>query len=63
MLAIGVGGGCVDIFFSSVISLFFLPLCETEILAQRAVKLRTTNKPNLDGLGIEVLYKWLHSLF
>ena len=62
MLAIGAGGGCVDI-FSLLSFLFFLPLCETEILAQRAVKLRTTNKPNLDGLGIAVLYKWLHSLF
>ena len=26
MLAVGAGGGCLDIFFSSIISLFFLPL-------------------------------------
>ena len=25
-LAVGAGGGCLDIFLSSVISLFFLPL-------------------------------------
>ena len=25
-LAVGASGGCLDIFFSSVISLFFLPL-------------------------------------
>ena len=25
-LAIGAGGGCLDIFFSSITSLFFLPL-------------------------------------
>ena len=26
MLAVGAGGGCLDIFLSSIISLFFLPL-------------------------------------
>ena len=25
-LAVGAGGGCLDIFFSSILSLFFLPL-------------------------------------
>ena len=25
-LAVGAGGGCLEIFFSSIISLFFLPL-------------------------------------
>ena len=28
-LAVGAGGGCLDIFFSSVFSLFFLTLWET----------------------------------
>ena len=49
-LAVGAGGGCLDIF--SLISLFsFLspslgdgPI-ETEILSQRAVKPKTTNQP------------------
>ena len=27
VLAVGAGGGCLDIFLSSIISLFFLPLC------------------------------------
>ena len=27
-LAVGAGGGCLDIFLSSIISLFFLPLSE-----------------------------------
>ena len=26
MLAVGAGGGCLDIIFSSITSLFFLPL-------------------------------------
>ena len=26
VLAVGAGGGCLDIFFSSIVSLFFLPL-------------------------------------
>ena len=28
-LAVGAGGGCLDIFLSSMFSPFFLPLCET----------------------------------
>ena len=27
VLAVGAGGGCLDIFLSSITSLFFLPLC------------------------------------
>ena len=49
-LAVGAGGGCLDIFLSSIISLFFLPFSgrrpeKTEILSQRAVKPKTTNQP------------------
>ena len=44
-LAVGAGGGCLDIFLSSIISLFFLPLSGTEMLSQRAVKPKTTNQP------------------
>ena len=51
VLSVGAGGGCMDIFSSSVFSLFFLPLWEspikTEILSQRAVKPNTTNQPTL----------------
>ena len=46
-LAVGAGGGCLDIFLSSIFSLFCLPLgdgpIQTEILPQRAVKPKTTN--------------------
>ena len=50
VLAVGAGGGCLDIFFSSITSLSFSPslgdgLISTEILSQRAVKPQTT-KPN-----------------
>ena len=44
--AVGAGGGCLDIFLSSIISLFFLPLSGTEILSQRAVKPKITDQPN-----------------
>ena len=49
-LAVGAGGGCLDIFilihpFSSVsLSLGEGPI-QTEILSQRAVKPKTTNQP------------------
>ena len=53
-LAVGAGGGCLDIFLlSSIFSLLFLPLSlgdgpiQTEILSQRAAKPKTTNPPNL----------------
>ena len=50
-LAVGAGGGCLDIFYShlSFLSSFSLSLVDgpilTEILSQRAVKPKTTNKP------------------
>ena len=50
VLAVVAGGGCLDIFLSSIVSLFFLPLSlgdgpiKTEILSQRAVKPKTTIK-------------------
>ena len=50
-LAVGAGGGCLDIFYSqlSFLSSFSLPLgdgpIETEILSQRAVKPKT-NQPS-----------------
>ena len=50
---IALGGGCLDIFFSHVSLLFSFshslgdgPI-QTEILSQRAVKSRTTNRPNV----------------
>ena len=45
VLAVGAGGGFLDIFPSSIFSLFFLPLFGTEILSQRAVKPKTINQP------------------
>ena len=51
MLAVGAGGGCLDIFFSrlSFFYSFSLSLGDgpiwTEILSQRAVKPKTTNQP------------------
>ena len=43
------GGDCLDIFLSSIISLFFLPLWEparyTLKYSQRAVKPKTSNQP------------------
>ena len=53
VLAVGAGGGCLDIFYShlSVLSFFSLSLgdcpIETEILSQRAVKPKTTNQPTV----------------
>ena len=50
MLAVGAGGGCLDIFFSRLSFLFSFSLSrgdgpiQTEILSQRAVKLKTTNQ-------------------
>ena len=51
-LAVGAGGRCLNIFFSSIIfSSFYLSLgddpIETEILSQRAVKPKTTNNQSL----------------
>ena len=50
VLAVGVGGGCLDIFFSHLSLLFSFSLSLedgsilTEILSQRAVKPKTTNQ-------------------
>ena len=50
-LAIGAGGGCLDIFFSHLSFLFYFSLSLrdgqilTEILSQRAVNPKTTNRP------------------
>ena len=48
-LAVGAGGGCMDIF--TLIYPFSLSLGDgliyTEILSQRAVKLQTTNQPTI----------------
>ena len=51
-LAVGAGGGCLDIFlYLSFLSSFSLSLgdgpIQTEILSQRAAKPKTTNQPNL----------------
>ena len=48
-LAVGAGGGCLNIFLSSITSLFFPTLSGgrtdmAEILSQRAVKPKTTNQ-------------------
>ena len=59
MLAVGAGGGCLDIFsliyHFSFLSSFSLSLGDgpiwTEILSQRAVKPKTTNQPIIDILG------------
>ena len=54
-LAVGAGGGCLDIFFSSIVSLLFPPLSQgdgpiyTEILSQRAVKPRSTKQPTFSS--------------
>ena len=50
-LAVCAGLVCLDIFLSSILSLFFRCLWERaryilEILSQRAVKPKTTNQPN-----------------
>ena len=51
MLAVGAGGGGLDIFFSRLSFLFSFSFSrgdgpiETEILSQRAVKPKTTNQP------------------
>ena len=50
-LAVGAGGGCLDILLSSILSSLSLSLeagpIETETLSQRAVKPNTTNQqPN-----------------
>ena len=47
--AVGAGGGCLDIFFSSIISLSYsLSLgdgpIQTEMLSQRVVKPKSTNQ-------------------
>ena len=51
VLAVGAGGGCLDIFSLLYPSLFFLPLFGrrpdiAEILSQRAAKPKTTNQQN-----------------
>ena len=59
-LAVGAGGGCLDIFtliypFSSFsLSLGDGPI-ETELLSQRAVKPKPINQPNLSSAEHEVL--------
>ena len=46
-LAVGAGGGCLDIFILFYAFPSLSPsLSETEILSQRAVKPKTTNQPN-----------------
>ena len=51
MLAVGAGGGCLDIFFTHLSFLFSFSLSLgdspiwTEILSPRAVKPKTTNQP------------------
>ena len=50
VLALGAGRGCLDIFLSSVVSLFSPSLWKTarhrlKILFHRAVKSKTTNQP------------------
>ena len=51
-LALGAGGGCLDIFFSRLSFIFSFSLSlgdgpiKTEILSQRAVKPKTTNQPS-----------------
>ena len=53
-LAVGAGGGCLDIFFSRLSLLFFFSLSlgdgpiQTEILSQRAVK---PKKPTNQSIG------------
>ena len=53
-LAVGAGGGYLDIFFSRLLFLFSFSLSLgddpiwTEILSQRAVKPKTTNQPALE---------------
>ena len=49
VLAVGAGGGCLDIFslISFSLSLGDGPI-ETEILSQRAVKPKTTNQPKIE---------------
>ena len=44
-LAVGAGGGCLDIFLSSIFSLFFLPLWETARYRMKYC-LKPTNQPN-----------------
>ena len=57
-LAVGAGGGCLDVFLSSIFALYFLPLWEIEILSQRAVKPKTTNQPIIHRLDMtEILFK------
>ena len=52
VLAVGAGGGCLDTFLLSFISLFFLPFSlgggghRLKILCERAVKLKTPNQQN-----------------
>ena len=57
-LAVGAGGGCLDIFsliyhfFSFSLSLGEGPIL-TEIMSQRAVKPKTTNQPTQEGCMYE----------
>ena len=50
VLAVGAGGGCLDILYSPILSISFShslgygPI-KTEILSQRVVKPKTTNQP------------------
>ena len=57
VFAIGAGGSCLDTFFSPLTFLFFLSFSlslgdspiQTEVLTQRAVKRKTTNRPTVFG--------------
>ena len=61
VLAVGAGGGCLDFFLSRVLFLFSFSLSlgdgpiYTEILSQRAVKPKTTNRPTIFCSGFSVL--------
>ena len=65
-LAVGAGGGCLDI-FSVVYHFSFLTpsLWETEILSQRAVKPKSTNQPTkiLIHLQMKATSDWMRSKF
>ena len=60
MLAVGAGGGCLDI-FSLIYNLFSFSLSlgdgsiSTEILSQRAVKPKTTNQPIFETVKSKVI--------
>ena len=61
LLAVGAGGGCLDIFFSRLSFLFSFSLSLgdgpilTEILSQRAVKPKTTNQPYMSKAAMLIM--------